>query len=72
MTKKEWYKLKFQVVMRIPSTFYLVHNETGWCSKCKHKNRSDCRGCRSIQIPVVDHPEDIIWLTGFYPLKFDD
>lgn len=37
MTKKEWYKLKFQVIMGEFPDYDLVYNQTGWCHKCKYQ-----------------------------------
>lgn len=79
MTKKEWYKLKLQVVLRktIPSELILL--KTGWCHKCKNykgeiekRNDADASACHHWRqkckdrlIPTVDTDGIIIEYSWF-------
>ena len=88
MTKKEWHKLKLQVVLRktIPSELILL--KTGWCHKCKNYKgkvdivkaaRIDCyhyrqQRCKGIIIPTITSRGTLedYWYTYYYPKEFSD
>ena len=79
MTKKEWNKLKLQVVLGSTLDQHFIFSETGWCGNCIHFNKQKINHCGGFCIPTtietIDKKGDIIrsaWMTGYYPRKFDD
>lgn len=84
MTKKEWNKIRLQVVLGKKPDFYTILNKTGWCRECKYYKRGmdngfkacDDNGCRSINILIsttdTKLPDHLCWKTGYWPKEFDD
>ena len=85
MTKKEWNKLKLQVVLRKEIEMSTLTKVIG-CLKCKYyKEFQLCQYYKKSGhsylcgggplIPIIDYSGNIVevpWAARFYPAKFDE
>lgn len=88
MTKKEWNKLKLQIVLRKkPKETFIIairdYDRKFYCGGCKNNinieendvNLDKCEKCQPKFIETIDKKGMVkrhVYMTGYYPRKFDD
>lgn len=82
MTKKEWNKFKLQLALgkRPKEVFILAIRDAHFkmfCGSCKseHLITKECNKCHAKWIETIDQRGIIlnhVYMTGYYPKKFDD